>query len=513
MHPKKCVATGLVLLSLAGVAKASFLGDMIRSAAATFIEQQDVKGAPDCTLSADDALMRSIELLSDGRQADAEDLIKSAVKTHRDDIRILFAKGVLERSRWSKDAGQVWFALTRKADGNEALSRAAWLSIQLDQKKSGGENLDELIRLSDENPDDIYLLWLGAIQCREQTKVGSNLEIRLKQEVAELGRIRYELLFKHFELGPVMAHHTYANILTEDLGDYDRALMHRIKAVSMEAKNWTLEGFADTLTKMGKYRWACPVWKQAIKMRRTDARCHNRWGDALFALGKYEEATEKYREATRLRPKSKYYWKDLGDGLERLGKENKIEMFEAYQRAVELGYDWALSNLGWCYEFGHGVEKNEKKTFELYWLCADKTDSAFARYKLGNFYFKGIGVEKNVAEAQTYFEEAVKIDPNHSRALKSLAWFLVSCEDSSLHDYPRAIELAKRSIALDENKYNLDTLAAAYFKNEQYGEAVKAQERIIEFFQQKYPGDLIPERMNEKLEKYKKAAEELKEMP
>ena len=211
MRLKKYVAACAVLLFFTNAANASFLSGFIRSVAVAFAEQREIGNAPDCALSADDALARSIELLSDGRQAEAEDLIKSAVKSHRDDVRILFAKAVLERSHWNKDAADVWFAMTRKAKGNEALSRAAWLSIQLDQKKSVEGNMAELIRLSDENPDNIYLLWLGAIQCREQSKAFLQ-STSAGEEIAEMGKKRYEMLLKRFELGPVMLHHTFANI-------------------------------------------------------------------------------------------------------------------------------------------------------------------------------------------------------------------------------------------------------------------------------------------------------------
>ena len=506
MRLRKSLAACAVLLFCAGVAEASFFSNVLRSGLVALAEEREIQRAPDCTLSADDALARSIELLSDGRQAEAEDLIKSAVKTHRDDVRILFAKAVLERSRYNKDAGDVWFAMARMAKGNEALSRAAWLSMQLDQQKLVDENLDELIRLSDETPENIFLLWLGAIQCREQSKKDDVVEI------AELGRERYEMLLGKFRVGPVMLHQFYANILAETLKDYETAMEHRILAVSMEAKGWSLFGMGNTLVSMGNYEWGSAVLARTVRTNPRSSKYVNRWGDALYYLKRYDEALGKYRRAVEIDPRGKWWWDDLGDCLRKMGRHNE-EMFEAYRRAVELGYDWALGNLGWCYEQGHGVEKNPQKAFELFWLYADKTDSAFARYKLGGCYSKGIGVEKDLLKAREYYEEAIKVDPSHSDALNALAWFLVSCEDPSLHDYPRAVELVKRSIAVDENKYNLDTLAVAYFKNKQYGEAAKTQERIIEYWKEKNPGKPVSEGKLKRLEKYRKALEESKETP
>ena len=136
----------------------------------------------------------------------------------------------------------------------------------------------------------------------------------------------------------------------------------------------------------------------------------------------------------------------------------------------------------------------------------------------GGKYPPKVAAEKNLVWAQDaldreYYEEAVKVDPSHSDALNALAWNLTSSKDPALLDYPRAIELVKRSIELDENKYNLDTLAVAYFKNEQYDGAVKAQERIIEYWQSENPGKPISKGKLKRLEKYKKFQKQTKEAP
>ncbi len=303
-----------------------------------------------------------------------------------------------------------------------------------------------------------------------------------------------------------MAHHTYANILAEVLDDYESALEHRILAVSMEAKSWSLYGMGNTRVSMGKNEWGCAVLARVVRRNPSDAKYTNRLGDALYNLKRYEEAERKYRRALRLAPKEGWLWDDLGDCLDKLGK--KEEMFKAYQRAVELKYDRALGRLGWCYHYGHGVEKNEQKAFELYWLYADKTDSAYARYKLGDCYSTGVGVEKDLLKARAYYEEAVVLSPDYVDALNGLAWDLTTSKEPSLHDYPRAVKLAERAVELGVDQYNLDTLAVAYLKNKQYDEAVKTVERIIAYWQSKNPGKPVPNGKLKRLERYKKARRE-----
>ena len=508
------MSTGVMLLLFADTVTASFFADLIKSAVVSVSEQQEVENAPDCASSADDALAHVVELLSDGRQAETTDLLRSAVKSHRDDVRILFAKAVLERSCWNKEAAQVWFAMVRKAKGNEVLSRAAWLSMQLDQKESVDENLAELIRLSDENPDNVFLLWLGAILCREQSRHSSPLPRLERQRMAEIGAERYKMLLDHFEFGPIMAHHTYANILTENLNRSDEALEHRLIAVSMAARSWTLEGLADTLTTLKKYRWACVTWRQATKMNDGNARYYNRWGDALFGLKQYGEAAEKYNEAVLRDPEYGYYWRDLGTTLARLGKEREREAFDAYQQAVKLGVEEATTGMAWCYRTGHGVERDDKKAFDLYQHYRNANPkSAWVLRELAIYYNHGDGTEKNPKKALEYYEKAVALSPDNWCGLNGLAWTLNIIEEPELQDYPRAIELAQRAVEMDGNHETLGTLAMAYFKNGQYDEAVKTQERVVDFWRVRKAGNPVPEGVLIKLEEYRRAYEETMEVP
>jgi len=343
----------------------------------------------------------------------------------------------------------------------------------------------------------IFLLWLGAIQCREQSKQNDVVEI------AELGRERYEMLLEKFRIGPVMLHQFYANILAETLKDYEVAMEHRVLAVSMEAKGWSLYGMGNTLLGMKNYEWASAVLARTVRTNPYNAKYVNRWGDALYHLKRYGEAEMKYRTAVRLDPKKSFWWDDLGDCLKKQGKYD--EGFECFQRALELGGD-VLDSLAYCYHFGQGVDKDEEKAFELYGQYKENhPESTWGLYKLGFCYSNGIGVEKDSSQALAYFEEVLQIDPDHSDGLNSLAWELATCEDASLHDFPRAIELVKRSIALNENGHNLDTLTVAYFDSGQYGKALASVKYLIQFHQTQNPENPVPEYLVKRLAQYKKA--------
>jgi len=458
-------------LGLSAILIATLLGGaylvpgLLRRVITAAASRQAIEQAPICTVSADEAYSSSLELLSDGRQAEAEDLIDSAIKRYRSDERIVFAKAVLERSRWNKDAAETWFRLLRRTAQSDYLKRAAELAVALDQHEAVADNMNELYFLSDTHPDDIYLLWLSGIQCREQ-------------DWDQQGKMRYEKLMPKFRVGPVLMHQTYGNIL-DDLGLYEQALPHRYMAVSMEAKTWSLAGLADTLQGLKKYEWACAVQAQLVRRQPNDFRYWDNWGDCLRFLGRYDEAAEKYRAALKLNPRKGYNWKQLGWCLGQVGNEE--EMAYCYQKAVDLGHSRALVNLGWCYQYGHGVQVDPEKAFELYRKSTEQVDDfSYCFWRLASCYANGFGTEKNLELAYECYEKALAINPNDKDGLNGYAWELANGYDTSLHDYPRAVRLAERSVELGADRLSLSTLVLAYEKNGQIEDAIRAEKKLIE---------------------------------
>jgi TPR repeat protein len=89
-----------------------------------------------------------------------------------------------------------------------------------------------------------------------------------------------------------------------------------------------------------------------------------------------------------------------GKGIEK----NEIKALELYKVAAEKGYTKSLTKLGWCYYYGIGTEKNEVKAFELFKEAADKYNTD-AIYNLGLCYELGIGTEKNEDRAYELYHK------------------------------------------------------------------------------------------------------------
>jgi len=88
-----------------------------------------------------------------------------------------------------------------------------------------------------------------------------------------------------------------------------------------------------------------------------------------------------------------------------LGVENNYDKgLEHYHRAGQLGCGLAMYNIGNCYEYAKGVTQNLKEAVKWY-LMAAKGGVTSAHAKLGHFYLEGFpnhGLEKITKKRLNY---------------------------------------------------------------------------------------------------------------
>lgn len=510
----------LCLILIQPSASASWLSDQL----IRYIEQRETKEeivdtAP-TPLSAEAAYARSIQLLSDGCQSEAEELITSAVKTHPHNPDLLFAHAVLKRSRWYMNEAAVWFKMLRKSDAPAYLKKTALLDLQLDRNRHTVDNMQALITLSDEHPDDVYLLWLSALQCRNRN-------------MGVIAQTQYEKLLANFKLGPVLLHQTYANILTETLHQYDKALVHRQLAVSMEPKEWTLQGLANTLYDMGEYERSNATLAHLNRMDPRDTRYLNRRGDCLMKLDRPAEAAERYRRQIKLAP-TQSAWDDLSRALFELkqyeegvaaaesalkidpeygwawGRKGrnceKLERYKeaknCYLKALEFNQFWIADDLSGLYLQGLGVEKDRAKAIEYMTLYTRKNpDSSWGFKQLGGYLAYGDAATRDPEKAIICFKKAIEIDPDSEHSLNALAWFYATSKDEAFRNYPEAVRLAERSVKIQKHHYNLDTLVVAYERNGQPEDALKTQKEMMIRWKKNHPKKETPSGQQKRLDR------------
>ncbi|KAH3763391.1 sel1 repeat family protein [Pelomyxa schiedti] len=88
-----------------------------------------------------------------------------------------------------------------------------------------------------------------------------------------------------------------------------------------------------------------------------------------------------------------------------------------YQRAADAGNAMAMCNLGVCYQYGNGVDKDMNKAVTLYQRAA-AAGNTMAMCKLGVCYYNGNGVDKDMNKAVTLYQRAA--DAGNAMAMCNL---------------------------------------------------------------------------------------------
>ncbi|MBQ4406756.1 MAG: SEL1-like repeat protein [Bacteroidales bacterium] len=81
------------------------------------------------------------------------------------------------------------------------------------------------------------------------------------------------------------------------------------------------------------------------------------------------------------------------------------EKFAVWLKQAEAGNIGAQCNVGWAYQNGFGVAKNESKAIEWYQKSANQGESV-AQCNLGICYEAGLGVPQNIAKAKEWYQKS-----------------------------------------------------------------------------------------------------------
>jgi TPR repeat protein len=295
----------------------------------------------------------ALGFLGKGRQKDAEALAAEACTAYPDSQRLLFLRGVLERSRFSKPASRQSFSAAYALGADTVPGQAVAAVVTMDMGLMVDGGFESLRGLISGHPDEILIRWLFAIECREHRKYA--------EEAAE----QYEVMLEEWPVGPVLVLQTYANILTEALGRPEDALEHRMLAAELEPTTWTYQGAANTLKALERYEEANEVYAKLLELDPKDSNHWTQWGSCLFEMGDYAAAAEKFEQAyacNRTDVASLLFW---GRSLEKQGRQG--EGFSKYAQAVEQdpGHQYASIYAALSKLYGYGTKPDYDWAAEL----------------------------------------------------------------------------------------------------------------------------------------------------
>lgn len=292
-----------------------------------------------------------IEELSAGRQSDAEDILDVFVAVHTNDQRLAFAQATCSRSRWSKMESGWQFRRVLELDPSTPEGNCARYMLDLDARRNVDANMQALRFLASNNKNDPLIRWLMAIECRDYYKLTGNTTYSKEAEQC------YRRLIEVFDVGPVLLHQTFANVLSEELNMDEEALKHRRIAVQLEPKTWTYQGLANTLSVMKRYDEANEAYAKLVELDPHDADYWRNWAGSLSRQGRHDDCIEKSTKALECDPSSFEAYNGWGYALEQLGKPD--EALEKFNKAIDLNpahayaYDAAVRVLN---KMGRGTE-------------------------------------------------------------------------------------------------------------------------------------------------------------
>jgi Flp pilus assembly protein TadD/Tol biopolymer transport system component len=194
------------------------------------------------------------------------------------------------------------------------------------------------------------------------------------------------------------------------------------------------------LEEKGEYGQALATWQKAAALEPENAKVQNGLGISLYVHGETEAGFEHLRHAIRINPLSVESHYILGRFL--LDQGNAQQALPELQAAIGIRPHFAS--------------------------CEEALGSAYEDLGKG-------------AEALAHWQKAREIDPGRASAMLGLAWLLATAPDASLRNGAEAVQLAENARdSAPENPEVLDTLAAAYAEDGQFGRASTTAGRALE---------------------------------
>lgn len=291
-----------------------------------------------------------LELLSAGKQSDAEKLLNTNIKNYKNNQRVVFLLACCVRSRFMvRDAAPIFKAVVNMGT-NSPTGQCAFHILYLDAKKDSDQHFSALRDLAENNPDDLMLRWMMAVQCRTYDK-------------NEEGCKHYAYLLKKWSPGPVLVHQTYGNLL-DKLNRFEEALVERRKAVELEPAGWSYQGLGDTLVSLSRFKEANEAYSKSVELAPEDPSYWRSWARGLGQEKRYPEAIAKCKKALSINPKD---YKALGSWGWYLEAQGKIkEAIEKFKEALAINssYEYAknhMKNLETQIAAQHAPASNERK--------------------------------------------------------------------------------------------------------------------------------------------------------
>jgi tetratricopeptide (TPR) repeat protein len=270
--------------------------------------------------------------------------------------------------------------------------------------------------------------------------------------------------------------HNLLGVGLQAKGQLDQAVAEFEEAIRKDSK------YADPHINLGAYwcdkrhdyRRAVAEFKEAIRLNPDEPNAHFNMGIALQKSGRVQQAIAEFERTLRLKADYPFAHLNLGRALR--GQREFAQAVVALREAIRLQPEEAdaHNDLGGVL-FDQGRFQEAEAAFREAIRLVPKR--SLYHSNRGNALF-GLG---RFSEVDSEHRESLRLEPESANVHNQAAWFHANCPDGRFRDPQRAVELAKKAVALapkDGDCWN--TLGVAHYRAGDYQAALTALQKSME---------------------------------
>lgn len=186
-----------------------------------------------------------------GTQVLAEQTLAESMQRFPQDQQIVFFLAACTRSRWEIEDAYPLLRIAEQLDPRSPDGLCAKYVANIDSNSDINGNFDSLRKLSERHIDNVVILWMVAVECRQLERLYYGQPAG--DQATLLGVAYYRKLCERIPgKGPSLVHQTYGNVLYDSGDAKDAAKQHSL-AVEEEPADWSCSALIADLEQLGQY--------------------------------------------------------------------------------------------------------------------------------------------------------------------------------------------------------------------------------------------------------------------